>query len=50
MARECPSVEQRREVRAVPVIRYPYRIFYVVTDDEVQILHIHHSAREPWAE
>ena len=37
-------------VRVVPVGRYPYRIFYKVTADIVEILHIHHSARQPWDE
>ena len=37
-------------VRVVPVGQYPYRIFYKVTEDTVEILHIHHSARQPWDE
>jgi toxin ParE1/3/4 len=37
-------------VRVIPVGRYPYRIFYRTTDDAVEILHIHHSARRPWDE
>jgi toxin ParE1/3/4 len=41
---------KRPDVRAMPLGRYPYRIFYRVTDDTVEILHIHHSAREPWGE
>ncbi|MBN9021697.1 MAG: hypothetical protein J0H08_06320 [Rhizobiales bacterium] len=28
--------------------RYPYRIFYRVLGDTVQVLHVHHAAREPW--
>jgi plasmid stabilization system protein ParE len=28
--------------------RYPYKIFYRVTDDRVEILHIHHAAQQPW--
>ncbi len=27
--------------------RYPYKIFYRVRDNEVQILHIRHTARVP---
>jgi plasmid stabilization system protein ParE len=38
---------KRPGVRAVPLGRYPYKIFYRVTDDTVEILHIHHAAREP---
>ena len=37
-------------VRVAPVGRYPYRIFYRVTADTVEILHIHHTARRPWDE
>ena len=38
-------VEQRPDVRVVPLLRYPYRIFYRLRDDRVEILHIHHTAR-----
>jgi toxin ParE1/3/4 len=41
---------KRPEVRVVPVGRYPYRIFYRARADVVEILHIHHAAREPWDE
>jgi toxin ParE1/3/4 len=34
----------------VPLGRYPYKIFYRVADDTVQILHIHHAAQPPWDE
>jgi toxin ParE1/3/4 len=37
-------------VRVVPLGRYPYRIFYRVAADTVEILHIHHAARRPWDE
>jgi toxin ParE1/3/4 len=51
--REWPEsareVTQCAGVRVVPFIRYPYKLFYQVTDDAVEILHIHHAARrEPW--
>jgi toxin ParE1/3/4 len=38
------------DVRVVLIGRYPYRIFYKVTADTVVILHIHHTARQPWDE
>ncbi len=41
---------KRPGVRVVPVGRYPYKIFYQVTTEAVEILHIHHAAREPWDE
>jgi toxin ParE1/3/4 len=37
-------------VRVTSLDRYPYRIFYRVTDDTIEILHIHHGARQPWDE
>jgi plasmid stabilization system protein ParE len=38
----------RPGVRVVPLGRYPYKIFYRVAGDTVEILHIHHAARQPW--
>jgi toxin ParE1/3/4 len=40
----------RPGVHAVPLGRYPYKIFYRVADATVQILHIHHAAQQPWDE
>lgn len=40
----------RDEVRVIPLGRYPYKIFYRVMPDAVEILHLHHSARQPWDE
>ena len=40
------EVEQRPDIRSVPFIRYPYRVFYRVWPDRVEVLHIHHSARD----
>lgn len=40
----------RRGVRVFSLGRYPYRIFYRVAGDTVEILHIHHAARRPWDE
>ena len=43
------QVSDRPGVRAAPLIRYPYRVFYRVTENAVEILHIHHGARrQPW--
>jgi toxin ParE1/3/4 len=38
---------QRRNVRVMPLARYPYLIFYTVSADELLILHIRHGARAP---
>lgn len=40
------AVEERTSVRVVPLVRYPYRLFYRVADERVEILHVHHAARE----
>jgi toxin ParE1/3/4 len=33
-------------VKIVP--GYPYRIFYRLGDDSIQILHVRHASRRPW--
>ncbi len=43
------QVAERPGVRVVPLIRYPYKIFYRITSEAVEILYIHHTARQaPW--
>jgi toxin ParE1/3/4 len=44
------EVDERPGTRVVPLIRYPYKIFYRVADDRVEILHIHHTARDEFVE
>jgi plasmid stabilization system protein ParE len=46
--RSGARVIDRLGVRAVLVRRYPYKIFYRVRGDIVEILHIRHTARRPW--
>ena len=42
-------VIERPDVRVVALVRYPYRVFYRVTEEAVEILHIHHASRRaPW--
>ncbi|WP_315778526.1 MULTISPECIES: type II toxin-antitoxin system RelE/ParE family toxin [unclassified Bradyrhizobium] len=41
-------VADRPDVRAASLGRYPYKIFYRITGDTIEILHIHHAARQPW--
>jgi toxin ParE1/3/4 len=43
----APKVSQRSNVRAATVVRYPFRIFYRVREDTVDILHIRHTSRRP---
>ena len=39
------GVRGRPGVRVVPLLRYPYKIFYRITGEGIEILHIHHTAR-----
>jgi len=39
----APSVVERPGVRVALLVRYPYKIFYRITDEVVEILHIHHT-------
>jgi len=51
--RDQPSSGYRTNdpyIRAKFVGRYPYKIFYRVRGDTVEIVHIRHSARSPWLE
>jgi plasmid stabilization system protein ParE len=43
-------VVERPGVHVVPLVRYPYKIFYRISDDRIRILHIRHTAREVWGE
>jgi toxin ParE1/3/4 len=42
------QVAGRPGMRVIPLIRYPYKIFYRVLEDRVRILHIRYTARQPW--
>ena len=42
-------IAERTGVRVVPLIRYPYKVFYRITNEAIEILYIHHAARRaPW--
>lgn len=43
----APRVSQRSQVRVVAVVRYPFRIFYRVRKDTIDVLHIRHTSRRP---
>ena len=34
--------------RELSVIRYPYKVYYVVENDEVRIIHVRDARRRPW--
>jgi toxin ParE1/3/4 len=44
------AVTQWKEgnVRAVPLVRYPYLIFYQIKGEWIEVLHIRHTSRAPW--
>jgi plasmid stabilization system protein ParE len=44
----APQVKGRPDMRVVPLLRYPFKIFYRVLDDRIRIQHIRHTARRPW--
>ena len=44
----APRLTKRKGVRVALVFRYPYKIFYREGGDEIEILHIRHTARRPW--
>ena len=35
-------------VRELSIVRYPYKVYYQIEKDEVWIVHIRHTARQPW--
>jgi toxin ParE1/3/4 len=41
-------VPRRHGMRLVPLVRYPFKIFYSIADDTVTILHIRHASRRSW--
>ena len=43
----APEVEQRPGVRVVAFVDFPYRLFYRVEADAVQLLAIRHTSRQP---
>jgi plasmid stabilization system protein ParE len=44
----APGLTTRPAVRMALVLRYPYKIFYRISGDAIEILHIRHTARRPW--
>jgi toxin ParE1/3/4 len=48
---ERPKASERTDdpkVRVKVVRRYRYKIFYRITEDTVEILHVRHTSRRPW--
>ena len=42
----APTVAGRPGIRMVPLVRYPFRIFYRLSENRAEVLHIHHAARD----
>jgi toxin ParE1/3/4 len=40
------EVADQSGVRVVPLVRYPYKVFYRVANQTVEIIYIHHAARD----
>jgi toxin ParE1/3/4 len=47
LPKAAPRLTQRSQVRVVAVIRYPFRIYYRLRGDTIDILHIRHTSRRP---
>jgi len=43
-----PPLADQARVRVLLLRRFPYKVFYQLGDDLIRILHIRHTAREPW--
>ena len=37
-----------RVFRELSLVRYPYKIYYEILEDEIRVLHIGHTRRRPW--
>ena len=47
----APRVHDYSDLRTVNLAPYPYRLFYRVKGDRIEILHVRHAARRlPWEE
>ena len=44
----APRIEERPGVHVIPLIKYPYKIFYRTTENAVRVLHVRHTSRRPW--
>jgi len=43
-------IQQRPTVYSLPLVRYPFRIFYELTEDSIIILHVRHTSRRGWTD
>jgi plasmid stabilization system protein ParE len=40
----------KRGIRVKVIQRYSFKIFYTVSNDAIEVIHIRHTARQPWNE
>jgi toxin ParE1/3/4 len=43
----APRVIRRTDIRSMPVRPYPYRIYFRIRDDVIEIVRIRHTAQRP---
>jgi len=43
----APETDEPR-VRELSIVRYPYKVYYQVENEQVWIVHIRHTARRPF--
>ncbi len=46
--RSSRELSARPGVHVVPLVKYPYKIFYEVVGEKIQVLHIRHTSRRQW--
>ena len=46
--RDGLEIAQLPGVHVVPLVQYPYKVFYRVLKDRVRIQHIRHTSRQSW--
>ena len=44
------EVAQRSGVHVVPLVKFPFAIFYRILQGRIRILHVRHTSRLPWKE
>ena len=45
---QAAQATEHQDIRAAVVRHYPYRIFYTVSIDAIDILHVRHASRRAW--
>ncbi len=51
MLGEFPHIAPETDIPGVyelTIVRYPYKVYYDIASDTVEILHIRHTSRRPW--